>query len=374
MAPLKRPAAASSGSAAKKSKGVSDQLKKVASALKGAESYPAPIISMLTESLHLSLGSTKEERHDFQEKVNSMTAEVLGSIQAAAEKKVADAETKVAEAGSVKASHEAEETAAKTAAEGAKQATEAAEKDLDASAADLKVKTDELKLAKKEQKAGTAELQAAEIKKTRVEQVFSTQFTACKEGTLEAGALKSAIAEVCKLGKELELDNAMIHSLPSALGKAPSARGSFDELVVQQMETQLSEHKAKLTAQLEAGAATRQGFDDKVAAAQAAMDAATATQTSMEEALKTAQGAEKEAGKAAQTATKAVKKFLLEMKSMDTDLAEAKKALEDYASGPMAAFKELLERSSVVPEEPVAEETAHAAEETTAAVAEIPQA
>jgi len=361
---MKRPAAAFSGAAAKKSKGssLSEQLKKVATALKGTESYPAHVINMLSENLHLSLGEAKEERHDFQEKVNCMIAEILGSIQAAAEKKVAEAETRLAEADTVKAGHEAEENSAKNVSEGATQSVEAAKKELDACATELNARSEELKAARKEQDAGAAELLAAESKKANIEQIIATAFNPCKEGSMEAGSSKSRIAEVCKLGKELELDTAMMQSLPSALGKTPSARGSFDEVVVKQMETQLLDHQAKLTAQLQEGAVGRQPRDDKVAAAQAAVDSAIAIKKSREEALTTAQEAEKEAVKAAQAALKAVKKFSQEMKKMDADLAETKRALEDIIAGPMASFQHLLERSSVSPEVPVAEETAPAAE------------
>eukprot|EP00930_Biecheleria_cincta_P038818 TRINITY_DN26686_c0_g1_i1.p1 TRINITY_DN26686_c0_g1~~TRINITY_DN26686_c0_g1_i1.p1 ORF type:complete len:372 (+),score=137.23 TRINITY_DN26686_c0_g1_i1:68-1183(+) len=371
MAPMKRPAAASSGSAAKKSNdsSLSEQLKKVVTALKGAESYPAHVINMLSENLHLSLGEAKEGRHGFQEKINSMIAEVLGSVQTAAEKKVADAATRLAEAEAIKASREAEEASAKNAAEGAKQSVEAAEKELDTCAAELKARSEELKAAKKEQDAGAAKLLGDESMQAKLEQIVATAFNPCKEGSLEAGSSKSRIAEVCKLGKELELDAAMIHSLPSALGKAPSVRGSFDELVVKQMETQLLEHQAKFTAQLQEGAVVRQAHDDKVAAAQAAVDAAIATKKSKEESLKTAQEAEKAAMKAAQEASKALKKFGKDMKKMDADLAETKQAIEDILAGPMTSFKSLLERSSVIPEAPVAKETVAPAEESVAPTA-----
>lgn len=360
MAPMKRPAAAaSSGAAAKKSKcsSLSEQFKNVATALRGTESYPAHVISMLSENLHLSLGEVKEDRHDFQEKINSMIAEVLGSIQEAAEKKVTEAETRLAEANTVKASHEAEENSAKNVAEGAKQTVEAAEKELDACAAELKARSEELKAAKREQDAGAAELLAAESKHAKLGQIIATAFNPCKEGSLESGSSKLHIAEVCKLGKELELDTAMVQSLPSALGKAPSVRGSFDEVVVKQMETQLLDHQAKLTAQLQEGGVGRQAHDDKVAAAQALVDSTIAIKRSRLEALMTAQEVEKEAIKAAQTAMKTVKKLGQEMKKMDADLAETKRALEDISAGPMATFQHLLERSSVSPEVPVAEET-----------------
>lgn len=360
---MKRPAAAASGAAAKKSKGgsMSKQFKEVATALKEAEGYPPQVISMLSENLPNCLSETKEERHEFQVKVCSMLEEVLGSVQASCEKKLAEANSKLSEADSIKVSREAAEAAAKTATEAAKESAETAKKDLDAATSNLKSKNSELKAAKNEQEAGDAELLQAEDMKSKIESIVTEVFGPCKEGTLDASKVKSGIAEVCKLGKEFSFDAALMHSLPSALAKAPGVRGSFDELVVKQVEGELEGRKEKLLALLKEGESGRAERAKKVADAEGAVAEATSSKTAKEDALKGAQAAEKEALAAEKAAEKARKGFGAEMKEVQASLEEATSGLESFTGGPLATFQELLNRSSVVPVEP-AEEAAPAQE------------
>eukprot|EP00931_Biecheleriopsis_adriatica_P102794 TRINITY_DN77723_c0_g1_i1.p1 TRINITY_DN77723_c0_g1~~TRINITY_DN77723_c0_g1_i1.p1 ORF type:complete len:389 (-),score=167.31 TRINITY_DN77723_c0_g1_i1:146-1255(-) len=353
MAPMKRPAAGAS-SVAKKSKGgsLSKQYKEVAAALKRAEAYPPQVISMLSENVSLCFSTVVEERHGYAARIGQMIQEVLNSVKEVELKKVSEAEAKLAGAETDKAGREAKEAETKAALETAKAAVETAKKEVDAATADLKTKNAELKAAKQEQEAGDAELLKAEEQKGKLEKIMTTVFAPCKEGSIESSTVKSSIGEVGKLGKEFNFDAALMHSLPSALGKAPSVRGSFDDLVVQQVEAEMKKCQDKLQAQLEEGAAGRTQRADKVASAQAAVDAASATKTSNEEALKAAQTAEKEASKIAQEASKALKSFGKEMNEVSTALEEAKEGLAEFEDGPMAAFKELTERTNIVPEEP----------------------
>lgn len=345
---------------------MSKQFKEVASALKEAVDYPQQVISMLSENLQHCLSETKEERHEFQVKVGSMLDEVLGSVKASYEKKLTEAQGKLSEADNIKASREAAEADAKRATEAAKEAAETAKKDLDAASANLRSKNAELKAAKSEQEAGDTELVQAEDKKNKIESIVTEVFNPCKEGTLDASKVKSGIGEVCKLGKEFSFDAALMHSLPSALGKAPSVRGSFDDLVVKQVEAELIDRKEKLGAVLKEGEAGRAERAKKVTDAEGAVAEATSTKKAKEESLTSAQTAEKEALVAEKAAEKAKKGFGAEMKQVQASLEEAASGLESFTAGPLATFKELLERSSVVPEQPAEPAEAAPAQEVAA--------
>ncbi|CAE8595948.1 unnamed protein product, partial [Polarella glacialis] len=156
---------------------------------------------------------------------------------------------------------------------------------------------------------------------------------------MEAKAAAKALADLGKLGKDLAFDTALLTSLPAALSKEPAARGNFDQLVITQIESELQKHVAAVTGILEAGAPEREVRAAKVTAAKSVADVAAVRETACKDALKDAQAAQKEAEKTQTAAIKAVKLFGSEMKQVATDLQEAKDSLQEFQSGPMAAFQ-----------------------------------
>eukprot|EP00930_Biecheleria_cincta_P001020 TRINITY_DN102191_c0_g1_i1.p2 TRINITY_DN102191_c0_g1~~TRINITY_DN102191_c0_g1_i1.p2 ORF type:complete len:380 (+),score=153.58 TRINITY_DN102191_c0_g1_i1:78-1217(+) len=367
MAPMKRPAASSASSAEKKAKGstASKQFKEVAAALSQAEGWPKGVLAMLGENLQSILGQPKEERHDTQVRCAEMVAEIMKSIEENIQNQIKEAENKLAEAGTEKARRE-EKAAADSAEAAAKAAAlEEAKKALDEATKEGKEAQKAVQAATKEQKAGDAENLANEEKKKDLDAALETIFKPLKEGAIEESARKKAIADVTKLGKEFVFDNALLTSLPSALSKKPEERGSFDGLVVNQLEKALTENAEKLAATLEAAAPAKQARADKVAEAQAALDAVTAKVKDCQEAVKNAEAALKEAETTSKASAKSVKQFGPEMKQTEASLSEAKENLESFASGAKATFQELVDKSSVVPEAeaaPAADEAAAPAE------------
>eukprot|EP00441_Pelagodinium_beii_P043122 CAMPEP_0197649992 /NCGR_PEP_ID=MMETSP1338-20131121/30678_1 /TAXON_ID=43686 ORGANISM="Pelagodinium beii, Strain RCC1491" /NCGR_SAMPLE_ID=MMETSP1338 /ASSEMBLY_ACC=CAM_ASM_000754 /LENGTH=367 /DNA_ID=CAMNT_0043224325 /DNA_START=54 /DNA_END=1157 /DNA_ORIENTATION=- len=366
MAPkqLKRPAAATESAPAKKGKtaGIGKKCKEIADALKSAKAYPDHVVKMLGENLAHSLGDVKEDRHEFQVKVNGMVAEVLGSVEAGIQEDIAAAQAKVAASDTEKAAREGALEAAKTTLETKQAELAAADKALEEAEAEVTATTKALKAAEKDQKAGDADVLANEEKKTKLQKVVAESFQPAKEGTV-AGSLKTAIAEVAKLGKENHFDAALLSSLPSALGKEPSARGSFDETVVNQIANEFKEIETKLNTLLTEAAPAKEARQAKVTEAAATAAAAATKKASCEEAAKAAKSAEKEAIAAQKEAQKAVKSLGPEMKEVASSLAEATESLAEFQEGPMAVFKELLEKSKVVPE-PAVEEAPAAVEAT----------
>jgi len=356
MAPMKRPAASSSSAPAKKGKtaGIGRMCKEIADALKSAKAYPDHVVKMLGENLVHSLGDVKEDRHEFQVKVNAMVAEVLGSVEASLQEEISAAQAKVDASGTEKAAREGVSQAAAATLETKKTETAAAEKALEEAEAEVKAASKALKVAEQEQKTGDADVTANEDKKAKLQKVVAESFLPAKEGNV-TGSLKSAIAEVAKLGKENHFDAALLSSLPSALGKEPKDRGSFDETVVNQIANEFTQIEAKLTTLLTEAAPAKEARQAKVTEAKAASDAATAKKASCEEALKAARAAEKEALTAQKEAAKALKSFGPEMKEVTAALEGAKESLSEFQEGPLSVFKELVEKSKVVPE-PAAEE------------------
>lgn len=366
MAPIKRPAAATKEAASKKqNSGVSKKLAAVGKVINGAEGYPSAVLSMLGQHLELTLGVHKEDRHEFQERVVKMIDDVLTSQKVSIEAKIAGAEAKVAEADGEKTKREGDVQASTEAVAQKNEALTAATEAAADADAKLKEAHKNSAAAKSKQEAGDALLLAAAGSKEKIESVLRTSFEPLKTGALEPATIKEAVATIAKVGKECHFDASLLTSLPSALGKVPEARGSFDTVVLGQVEEQLQKQIELLTEQLASGEQGRQERAAEVAQADASLETAKATDESAKAGLKEAKTALKDAEEALKIANKSLKQFGPEMKQVKAELEQLKEQLKELENGALADFKELAERSIHPPA--VAVEVA----ETTAATATV---
>mmetsp|Transcript_41105 Transcript_41105/g.87552 ORF Transcript_41105/g.87552 Transcript_41105/m.87552 type:complete len:377 (-) Transcript_41105:115-1245(-) len=376
MAPMKRPAAAQAGPAKSKKPATasSKDIKVVADALLLAE-LPEAVISLLTENLMVSLGVAKEERHQYQEEVIAMISETLDGVEAAIKDRIATSEGKVAEAETDKASREKAAEEATTTATAKSEAVDAAKAALAESTAAHKAAKIALSTAESEQKVGDAKLDAAAGKKTKLESALNGTYTPIKMGTATPDEVKEGLAMLVKLGKEYSLDPSMLTSLPAALNKAPDSRGSFDAMVLTQVEEEISKHIQELDEELAKGEPSKAERAAKVTTATAELEAAATAETTAKATLKEAQTAQKEAEAEQKAAAKKVKDFDPEMRQVAADLDEEKANLEKLQTGAVATFKALSERSNIPPpEEEKAEEVAPAEEAPAETVPELPVA
>lgn len=352
MAPTKRPATSAAGPKTKKAKGpsVAKQCKEISSAMKGAEGYPPLVVKMISENLAVCLGDYKEERHEFQASVASMAEKIMASIKVSIEAKIKESEETLAKADTEKAAREAAVEETKKLAEDSTAACAAAKQEVTTTEAELKKAQEELKTAEKEQKAGDAQSVKDETKKGKLENTINAVFVPCKEGALEKAAITKGISELQKLGKELDFDTALLTSLPSALQKDPASRGTFDNVVVTNVEDELQKRLAKLKETLAEAAPAREERASKVATCAAAVEALKVKLESMEKASKDAVAAMKEADGKSKAAAKALKAFGPEIKATGKALKDAKDSLEDFTTGAMTSFTELLNRTKPLPE------------------------
>eukprot|EP00434_Breviolum_minutum_P002202 symbB.v1.2.001939.t1/scaffold55.1/size374282/21 len=338
----------------------------IATAMKGAEGYPPMVVKMISDNLAICLADYKEERHEFQASVASMAEQIIASIKVSIEAKIKEAEEKLAKADADKASREAameelrrgEET--KKSAEDKVAANVAAKQEVSTAEDELKKAMQALKAAEKEQKSGDAKSVADEAKKSKLENAINSVFVPCKEGALEKAAITKGISELQKLGKEYDFDNALLTSLPSALQKEPASRGTFDNVVVNNVEEELQKRLTSLKEELAKAAPDREERASKVASCAAAVEAGKMKLDSLEKACKDALAAMKEADGKAKAASKALKAFGPEMKATGKALKDAKDSLESFTTGAMTSFTELLARTKPAPEPEVAEAPAEA--------------
>eukprot|EP00929_Paragymnodinium_shiwhaense_P055676 TRINITY_DN2788_c0_g1_i1.p1 TRINITY_DN2788_c0_g1~~TRINITY_DN2788_c0_g1_i1.p1 ORF type:complete len:518 (-),score=217.19 TRINITY_DN2788_c0_g1_i1:289-1842(-) len=300
---------------------VTAQCKAVAEALESATQLPEGVRKMLAKSVPSTLAILKAERHSFQQTFANMIGEALSGREAQMKQEVTDLEAKIAGADEEKrAKVEAQEAAkakvedmAKTAAE--KKATR------DANAQACKEAHIALKEAQKEQKSGDASLLEAAGKSERLA-ALKAQFDALKAGTAtEEGAVKKFVGGFKVTGGEFSMDETMLKTLPGALSKEASARGTFDQLVLKSVEEELNKLLQGLQDELAHGDSAKKERADKVEAAAKTVEDKEAVDKTSKSDFEEAQRAEKEAAAAARVASALVNSY-------DKDLEKVKKALE----------------------------------------------
>lgn len=362
MAPQKRPAGAMKKEA-KRPRTVEDptaaHIKAVADAVREAEGFPATLIELLCGSLQNSLALVKEERHQYQVQIVDMIDSVLQQSAEGLEAKVQAAAAVVGEADKEKSSRE---SAAQAAVEHLKAQTEA----LAAAKVTVSEATEAAKLAKKalddakaEQKATDDEAQDAVGKKQSLEDALNKFVVPMKAGAFE-GKLDKGLKEFSQLMKPFRFDTTMMISLSSALARAPAARGSFDNVVIDQVEAEIGNKLAALTATIEQAGPAQAEHAQKVEAATAASASAADAEAAAKESLAKAKNGLKEAEDAKKSSATAVKDFASDMHAATQKLEALQSNQQLLRDGALKAFAFLSQRSSVV--EAAVEEPAVAAE------------
>eukprot|EP00746_Dinoflagellata_sp_MGD_P162237 gnl/MRDRNA2_/MRDRNA2_89699_c0_seq1.p1 gnl/MRDRNA2_/MRDRNA2_89699_c0~~gnl/MRDRNA2_/MRDRNA2_89699_c0_seq1.p1 ORF type:complete len:390 (-),score=138.53 gnl/MRDRNA2_/MRDRNA2_89699_c0_seq1:115-1284(-) len=263
--PAKRNAIAPTGPAAKKAKASTDPVQKSIQVVVKALNDDTVIVpgpescrDMLVSLAPFALKSPLEERHENQSKVIAILKETFDAEHTKQQAVVDEQQAVVDAASSEKAEKVAikEEAEAKLKAHKAetalkKQALSKAEEVVDESKEYLKRANQALAKAVKHQ----ADIGEEQTHHSGVVETFKS----LKEGVGEnAKETKKNIGSIVSVLKELEVEEALIKSLPQALATSQADRGHFDGIALQQVETTFDGHSKHL--------------EDKVADAQSKVD------------------------------------------------------------------------------------------------------
>jgi len=179
--------------------------------------------------------------------------------------------------------------------------------------------------------------------KARLEAALNDDFSAAKDGS--GDVVIAASDALVKLGKQLKFEPSMLTSLPAVLLKAPDQRGSFDTLVLENVETALKKEIATVNEVLAVGEPAKAARHATVAAAAAALEAgeaASATRKeSTKEAVKAANAEQRSAQESTNVAEASVTAFGPELKALVKGVEEAQKELAHHEKGALAYFKDL---------------------------------
>jgi len=359
MAPMKRPAASTAGSASKKA--ARDPLAakgdEIAQMMQGAEGFPDVVIQMVSKSLSNCLLVPKDERHASQEEVVGMIEQMLASVESGLKAKVEAAQAKVAGSDSEKSKREQVVEEAQTALAEKKAAADVAKAALEEAAGEEVAAKASLADAKAEQKTGDASYVAAAEKKSTLESTLTNEFETLKQGTSET--VKKSSQDVVRVGKRFGFEAQLLVSAEPALSKAPADRGAFDLLVVQQLEEQLNNLISALATELCTGEASKSERASKVEAAEAQLASTGERLQARKADVAAAQEATKEADSQCKAAKAALKELGPELEQTTSELELASDEMK-ACEAVLASFRYLQERTTA--SEMVAEPEAYADE------------
>jgi len=244
--PAKRATASAQCGAAQKKPKLSGEVAGVMEAITAAEHLSPACKQMLLAGCPGSLGEYADKRHAHQELVVSLIGHVLGASQEALEAKLAEEqsmtfalETKKVELAS--AVQEAEEVLKAKAEQ-----TEILAKELQAVTETMMMARRTLEEAKAVHAVGEQRLTELTKEKAHLENSVQQHLAVVQAGDTDAVHGDALVA----LASQLGLDESLRAALPRACAKAVGERGTFDSLVLTELEQVLQKRVAQLGADM----------------------------------------------------------------------------------------------------------------------------
>ena len=313
-----------------------DKVNVVVSALKQAVELPADVRDLLREGAKSSLAILKDKRHKMHDTINTWIEQALHGIEASLEVQVADTKKKVDGAG---AEQESRERAQSSAEEDLAKLTEVS--------SDTMTTLETNTLAHNASKKALAEAKDAQKKNDAsivkftgfidgLQATMEGKYKPLKEGSVHG---KRATAVLMKSLKCVTVDGSLSHALPTALQRKPSARSSFDAIVMTQFEDAASKQFAEWRVTLEAAKWGTEECGMSVVHAEAAAEKTFEKYKEVYMLVSAAKTSLKEAQKSLTDLGADI--WAAEIASM-----EAVTALKDFQEGPLTLFRELRDRTS----------------------------
>jgi hypothetical protein len=272
--------------------------------------------------------------------------ETIESVEARLRRAVDDEAAMVAKAEAAKAE-------AENAVSAAREILEAKDADFAAN----KTALTEAAQAVQSAKAGLAEVQAAQkegdaslTEAGRVKEEFEGALKAHmgylkEDDGFDADTAKTHATQVIGFAKKLGLDASLLTALPSACATTPSRRGSFDNMVVGELESRFQTKIASLVEEMDSGAEASASRAASVRAAEQVLQAAEDVQKDAEASLAAAQTAQGEAGVGLREAETGSKAKAAEQAAAEELKKKAEQVLENFGYN-MLCFTTLRDKLS----------------------------
>mmetsp|Transcript_146467 Transcript_146467/g.258804 ORF Transcript_146467/g.258804 Transcript_146467/m.258804 type:complete len:388 (-) Transcript_146467:134-1297(-) len=321
----------------------------VANAIQQAE-LPEACKEMLLIMFPGSLEFPIEERHEFHAMVVRMVGESIQETHSKMIKEVEEAGSAVEAAKAKNTDLEATAVEAESKLKVAGETVQSKETGLQEAAALASNKQTSFDDAKEAQTKGDAESEALKQEKQTYESAFEDSFKALHQGDLEGQQAVQHYKVIKPLLANLHLDESLSLALPSTCQKKPGNRGSFDNVIMEQLGKALQTRITALSEQIEAGAS---GVAERAAAVQTAEQELQAAKEAKEAAQKDLQDAKakrEEASEFLNSSRKAVAEGLKELECLSKSHDDKLKVRAHFENWNMSSFAQLKDKS-VAPKE-----------------------
>jgi len=340
----KKPAAASGPS-----RHVKNRCNQVAKAILSSPEYPQDVKTMLATTIDGSLAVPKEKRHAFQDNAIEMVRKVLDGLKAAAQSKVDEAEKNLEMRCKENEQHQSAVEAAATVLAARIQTVSAANLEHSERISARVTAKQALASAEQEQTSGNAGLVVTEDRKQKLESVLETVFGPLKSGDVPTVKAQDGIKTIQKTAKDLGFDASLLQTVPTVFAKAPSERGNFDNVLIEQMEAEFQKCMVTFTDELTNAELAKKERAAKVEAASSEHAEALASEEAAKSAKEAARTAQKEAEIEHKARVKEQQQGASDMSSASEGVDTAKAELTEFQEGPLSAFQEMLEFTEVPP-------------------------
>jgi len=362
---------ATTKAAAKKAKGevkLDPAFASVCDAVMEAEQLPDRVRDMLVEMMPFSLKFASDERHELQNMAVDMVEQTLIATKAAQDAAVANEDGALARLKASESTLGVAVTSGEAALAAQKDTVEA--KKLVESTAMGASQASEKKLQEESSAKSLAveKLGHMQTEKVAIESAFAEHFKPMEDG--EASA-KAHLKKLEPFLKKIEIESTLLTALPSTCAKLKEKRGTFDNLVLVELDKAF---KLKIAALGDAIAAEGPAAVQRDASLQAAENDHAAKTAALTGAEKEARASEQELAARETSLTnakQAVDDFGPQVEEVTGRLSSAQLALAEFEAGPLTNFTSFKTRVAALPEEPAADE---ASEPQAAAADEEPQA
>jgi hypothetical protein len=369
MAPkgTKRPAQGTKASHPSKVPKRDSRIEAVLEIVEKAEGLPEDCASMLCEMIPRSLNTAADSRHAIQKLTVGMVGELVETITSTMREAIQMEEKTCADVEAEKKKLEAAATEAENDLASMKAVTDAQQAALAEAETAAREKNSVLVAAQVAQAKADSDLATARKDKDLYEAVLENNVKALSTQDLEPANAQTHLDALLPLVKNLVLDDSLRTALPTTCLKTRSARGVFDQMVLQELEKVISEHLVGLASTVNNNTSVA---TERVAACEEA-------QRVLNAANEIKQGAATELADAKTTQKDAVNL----LSARRTDLAnfqptyenatkardEKKQVLKQFEDVNVACFTELRDKVSVQPQ-PVIETVAKEAPEVVSSV------
>ena len=198
------------------------------------------------------------------------------------------------------------------------------------------------------QQEGDAAYQAAKAEKAALEQALAEDFRLLRDGDVEGETAQVHYDKLEGLAGNIGLETSLMTALPTCMVKKPADRGSFDAMVVAQLQDKLAKRIADLADTIQSGEPSSRARQEAVDAAKRNRDAAKQAQQEAAEALQAATDNQQECEKSKAATALALEQHEPHLNAALKTLADKEAERDAFRDYNLACFKMLEHRRSEI--------------------------